>query len=104
MLPKFRPAQELGPGRPVIACGTDNNVILELTQLFCEPILEREEEDVATATVRGSSGCLNEVQSDKRGVITDDDAGRHNRSLVDLFFISAEFRPLCNGIIHLLFV
>ena len=72
MFPEFRPTQQLEPGRPVVARGADDNVVLELARFPCKAVLECEQE---TVIARCTGGSLDDVQIDERRVIADNGTG-----------------------------
>jgi len=66
--------------------------------------LECEEKDVATIVGRSTVGRLDEVYSDKRGVIEDGDTRWQGGLSTGLLFVAITFRPFSNGIVDLLFI
>ena len=92
------------PGGPVITGGAYDNVVLDLAQLLGKTALECEEEGVTTVVGRRTSGCLDEVDGNKGGVITDGDKRWQNRLSTDFLFVATAFCSFGDGIVDLLFV
>lgn len=91
------------PGRPVVASGAYDNIVLELARFVGKAASEREEEDVA-AVVRGSiSRCPDEVYIGEGGVITDGDTRSQGGLLTDLFF-TVTFCPFSDRVVDPLFI